>query len=295
MLGPAGLALVGATMAGMIGGAIGGAIAGGLDGGWKGALIGGAIGGALGGLGGWAVGGGSTIAHPFVLAGMFAGGVGNAAATGSWDSFAGGLVGAIGGAIAGQGIVNAYSQQFANYRAGNGFISNATLRAKMANGNFQSALDEAVANGDRRVNIDERFVDKTDLIYRLRGGGEGGPQSAASRGFKFLDPLQADYNVSVGRVVGITGGIKTDSSGVYGYAGGGLGLELGGSMTNNPGPVTTGWSGNVSGSLIVGVGVKGSLTYNANGFSASVTRGVGFDVGVSGDVEYTGQISSSEN
>ncbi len=145
LLGPAGFALVGSTMAGMIGGAIGGAIAGGLDGGWKGALIGGALGGALGGLGGWAVGGvAGTIAHPVVLAGLFAGGVGNAAATGRWDSFAGGVVGAIGGAVAGQGIVNAYSQQFANYRAGNGFVSNATLAARQAGqgGNLQGLADQ---------------------------------------------------------------------------------------------------------------------------------------------------------
>ncbi len=108
-------------MAGIIGGAVGGAISGGLSGGWKGALIGGALGGALGGVGGWAMAG----QHYGVMAGMFAGGLGVTAATGSWDSFAGGLVGGIAGALAGNGILNAYSQQFSNFRAGNGFVSNA--------------------------------------------------------------------------------------------------------------------------------------------------------------------------
>lgn len=62
-----------------------------------------------------------------MLTGMFAAGVGMAAATNSWDSFAGGFVGGVCGAAVGGGITNAYSQQFTNYRTGNGFRSNRSL------------------------------------------------------------------------------------------------------------------------------------------------------------------------
>jgi RHS repeat-associated protein len=119
--GPAGIGL-GLTMAGVIGGAVGGAVTGGLNGGWQGALTGAALGGALGGIGGWAIGGG----HSFVLGGMFLAGTAYAGVTDSWDSYAGGFVGGIAGAAVGKGIVNAYSEQFSNLRAGNGFVSDRT-------------------------------------------------------------------------------------------------------------------------------------------------------------------------
>ncbi|MFH1691505.1 MAG: RHS repeat-associated core domain-containing protein [Candidatus Omnitrophota bacterium] len=101
VLGPGGaLAWYGSTMAAMIGGAAGGAVAGGLDGGWQGALIGAAMGGATGGLASW---GGSTVAI-----GLFAAGVAAAGATGSWDSFAGGIVGGLAGMVVGNGINNSF-------------------------------------------------------------------------------------------------------------------------------------------------------------------------------------------
>gem|GEM_PF-5864606 len=83
-----------------LGGMIGGAITGGLEGGWKGALIGGALGGALGGIAGigidkWGTGFGI---------GMLVAGAGVAAATNSWDSFAGGLA----GGYVGSSLANGY-------------------------------------------------------------------------------------------------------------------------------------------------------------------------------------------
>ncbi len=118
LLGPAGFALVGTTMAGIIGGSLGGAITGGLEGGWKGMLIGAAAGGALGGLGGWAIGG----EHYGVLAGMFVVGAGAAGTTDSWDSFAGGFTGGITGGALSSGV--AKSEQFQNWKAGDGWVSN---------------------------------------------------------------------------------------------------------------------------------------------------------------------------
>ncbi len=134
-LGPFGLGWTWAA-AGFWGGAVGGAISGGLEGGWRGALMGGLMGGALGGLGGWAYGGG----HSLVLAGMFVGGVGYTAATDSWDSFAGGLAGAITGGAVGKGITGAYKQQFANFRAGDGFRSNADVAAQQSQAKITDAL-----------------------------------------------------------------------------------------------------------------------------------------------------------
>jgi RHS repeat-associated protein len=105
VLGPGGLALVGSTMAAMIGGAVGGALTGGLQGGWKGALIGAAMGGALGGLGSWGMG--IAQAHQMAgqyMAGMLIAGAAVAAATDSLDSFAGGLAGGLAGLAIGNSI-----------------------------------------------------------------------------------------------------------------------------------------------------------------------------------------------
>jgi len=122
ILGPAGFGMS-MAMAGMWGGVAGGALSGGLEGGWKGMLIGAAMGGALGGIGGWALAGG----HSAVLGGMFAAGVGMAAATDSWDSFAGGFAGGLCGAAVGGGVTSAYKEQFGNFRSGNGFKTNAEV------------------------------------------------------------------------------------------------------------------------------------------------------------------------
>ena len=124
-------------VAAMYGGMAGGALTGGLQGGWKGALMGAAIGGAMGGLGGWA--GGIAVAHGMggvFLAGTLAAGAGAAAATDSWDSFAGGLT----GAVLGTGFVK--TQQFQNFKAGNGFKSNQGVMDKMVkDGRLQEAAD----------------------------------------------------------------------------------------------------------------------------------------------------------
>lgn len=186
LLGPAGFALVGSTMAGIIGGAVGGAISGGLNGGWKGALIGGALGGALGGVGAWGV---STYGAGFGV-GMLAAGAGVAGATNSWDSFAGGLVGGVAGAFAGQGIISANSQQFGNFRAGNGFVSNATLAARRA------ALAAQQTNTATPTGIYGKFtmsVEQGGGSTGMGGSGggwghswttvEGGGQGPVSRGF----------------------------------------------------------------------------------------------------------------
>ena len=157
VLGPAGLALVGSTMAGIIGGAVGGAITGGLEGGGQGALIGAAMGGALGGLGGWAVAGG----HSFVLGGMFLAGAGTAAATDSWDSFAGGIAGTIAGATIGNGIVN--SQQFQNGKAGNGFVSNRDLKAAEWERYSQKQHALNINKADKiKVNVVSRYLKDPD-------------------------------------------------------------------------------------------------------------------------------------
>ncbi|MBI3291696.1 MAG: RHS repeat-associated core domain-containing protein, partial [Elusimicrobia bacterium] len=156
LLGPAGFALMGYTMAGIIGGAVGGAITGGLNGGWKGALIGGALGGALGGIGAWGV---STYGAGFGL-GMLAVGAGVAGATNSWDSFAGGLVGGLAGAFAGQGIISANSQQFANFRAGNGFVSNRTLNFRRFEEGMQTRHALNVNQADTPAQLQYRPLSK---------------------------------------------------------------------------------------------------------------------------------------
>ena len=114
--GPAGFGITSAWVLGAIGGSVAGAVSGGLDGGWKGALIGGALGGVLGGIGGWA-GGLHSFTGNMILGGMAVGGIGYAAATGSWDSFAGGLAGAVAGNMIGNGITSAFKEQFSNFRA----------------------------------------------------------------------------------------------------------------------------------------------------------------------------------
>jgi len=102
LLGPAGFAVSGATMAGAVGGAVGGAITGGLTGGWQGAGMGMLMGGALGGLGGWGV---SEFGKGFGY-GMLAVGAGVAGATDNWDSFAGGLAGGMAGYAIGNRIAS---------------------------------------------------------------------------------------------------------------------------------------------------------------------------------------------
>ena len=92
--------------------------------------MGGLAGGVLGGLGGWA--GGIASANGFgtqFLVGTIAAGGAYSAATGNLDSFAGGLIGGLAGWGIGNGIVTGYKQQFANYRAGYGFRSNADAQA----------------------------------------------------------------------------------------------------------------------------------------------------------------------
>ena len=135
--GPAGLGLVTSTWGlGAVAGAVGGAVTGGLEGGWKGAMFGALTGGALGGLGGW--GYGIAYSHQMAgqfIAGMLVAGAGVAAATDSWDSFAGGLVGTGAGMAIGKGITTAYKEQFANYRAGNGFVANRNIRTPIGQQN----------------------------------------------------------------------------------------------------------------------------------------------------------------
>ncbi|MBI3601724.1 MAG: VCBS repeat-containing protein [Candidatus Omnitrophica bacterium] len=94
--------------AGAFGGALGGAISGGMQGGWQGALMGGLLGGVTGGIGGWGYGAmkAGNAMGGWLLGGMAAGGIGYTAATGSWDSFAGGLTGAVAGGLIGKGIVS---------------------------------------------------------------------------------------------------------------------------------------------------------------------------------------------
>ncbi|MBI5149483.1 MAG: fibronectin type III domain-containing protein [Candidatus Omnitrophica bacterium] len=157
VLGPAGLALVGSTMAGIIGGAVGGAITGGLEGGWKGALMGAAFGGALGGVGGWAIGGN----HYWALGGMFAAGTAYAGATDSWDSYTGGFVGGIAGAAVGNGLVN--SQQFQNFKAGKGFVSNRTVALNEYNNQTKEWNALNVNKADTTVTV----------VSRPLGGAKG--------------------------------------------------------------------------------------------------------------------------
>lgn len=126
-------------LAGMAGGFFGGALTGGLEGGWKGALVGGAIGGALGAFGGWSV---KEFGWGFGV-GMLVAGAGYAGATDNWDTFAGGLAGGLTGWAAGSGITSAYKEQFANFRAGNGFRSNAAVQAEQRKlANLQAMIDE---------------------------------------------------------------------------------------------------------------------------------------------------------
>lgn len=166
--GPAGLGLVTSAWGlGAIGGAVGGAVTGGLEGGWKGAMFGALAGGALGGLGGW--GYGITYSHGMAgqfIAGSLIAGAGVAAATDSLDSFAGGLVGGLAGAGIGKGITNAYSEQFANYRAGNGFVSNRTAAFNQYEAKIEAMHALNVNKADSSVKIVSRPL-----------GGKNGPGS----------------------------------------------------------------------------------------------------------------------
>jgi RHS repeat-associated protein len=158
VLGPMGFGMS-LTMAGMIGGMAGGALSGGLAGGWKGAFIGAALGGVFGAVGGWAVAG----EHTFVLGAMFAGGVGYAAATDSWDSFAGGLAGGIAGGLVGGGIASTYSEQFANFRAGNGFLSNRDAAINQAFAEAEYSLNNNLAD-DPPVEVYWRKLERNDWV-----------------------------------------------------------------------------------------------------------------------------------
>lgn len=160
------------AMAGMWGGMVGGALTGGLDGGWQGALMGAAIGGIGGALGGWAAGG----EHYWAMGGMFAAGAGVAGATNSWDSFAGGFTGGLAGWAAGSGITSAYKEQFANYRAGNGFESNRNVH-------FDKFSQEMKIRHDLNVNQKDSTVEviRRPLGKDLAGdpGSTTGPRHSA--------------------------------------------------------------------------------------------------------------------
>ena len=170
-LGPAGLGMS-LAMAGFIGGMAGGAITGGLEGDWRGALIGGALGGVLGAVGGWGI---HTYGAGFGY-GMLAAGAGYSAATGNMDSFAGGLTGGIAGTLAGNGISCAYSEQFSNFRAGEGFVTNRDLQ-------FQNFAKIMEARHALNVNQQDSTV---KVIYRPLGkdlsgnpGSTTGPRHGA--------------------------------------------------------------------------------------------------------------------
>ena len=157
---------MGFTMAGALSGMAGGALTGGLEGGWKGMLIGAGIGGVMGGFGGWAAG---VKYGGWIIGGMLVGGAAYAGVTDSWDSFLGGLVGGISGYATGKGFAN--SQQFQNWKAGNGFRSDAAVRAENKQiDNMKAALGLTHEEITPSQNSIDYVVEKYDLdTYDMLG------------------------------------------------------------------------------------------------------------------------------
>jgi RHS repeat-associated protein len=179
VLGPAGLGWS-LTAAGFWGGMAGGALTGGLEGGWKGMLIGAAMGGALGGLGGWGI---EKFGWQFG-AGMLLAGAGVAGATDSWDRFAGGLTGGVTGGALGTGVVK--SEQFQNWKAGRGWVSNRFISSSGAN---QDTVDSTNTYGKFTISV-KRGGGSTGMGGSSKGGWghswlsyEKGNEGAISRGF----------------------------------------------------------------------------------------------------------------
>ena len=175
-------------IAGMAGGMTGGAVTGGLQGGWQGVLIGGAIGGALGAFGGWGV---ANYGNGFA-AGMLVAGAGVAGASSNWDSFAGGFVGGLCGAAVGGAIINAYSEQFANFRTGNGFVSNRT-----------AAINQALARAEASLNVN--LADDPPVLVYLRGIQEGPNGKPIG---KPIHPTFKDWEGNYHELANIDGKIK---------------------------------------------------------------------------------------
>ncbi|MBF0484349.1 MAG: RHS repeat-associated core domain-containing protein [Candidatus Omnitrophica bacterium] len=190
LLGPVGTGFF-ATFAGAgaFGGALGGAISGGLDGGWRGALIGGAMGGALGGLGGWAYGeslAGHAIGNQ-IMGGMLAAGVGIAAATNSWDSFAGGLTGAVVGSVASNGIIE--SKTWKNWQQNRRLQALSKISSSESEG--QKSLSVAKNTEDDILN-NKNVQDKInqawdDSFNQPPYGGPGGATYREQGGFIYQD------------------------------------------------------------------------------------------------------------
>jgi RHS repeat-associated protein len=134
--------------AGMAGGAVGGALSGG---GWQGVLQGAAFGAvtgaALGGIGAWGV---EEFGAGFGW-GMLGSAGGYSAATGNLDSFAGGIV----GGLAGIGFTK--TEQFTNWKAGNGFATDRDVKATQW-GKY--------AKEQRALNINKADKIKIDVVGR---------------------------------------------------------------------------------------------------------------------------------
>ena len=87
------------------------------------------------------------------------------ASTGDWGSFAGGLAGGLVGWGIGEGITGAYKQQFGNYRAGNGFKSDADV----ANAQTRNALNLDQNNPDKyHLDIYNRKISDLPILDDAR-------------------------------------------------------------------------------------------------------------------------------
>jgi RHS repeat-associated protein len=265
------VATVGA-ISGAIGGAIGGAASAGIGGGsiWQGALLGG----ALGGLGGWAYAGG----HTGVLAGMFAGGVGLAAATDSWDSFAGGLV----GSIAGIGINSAFSKANSSSSRVDKLADQLANDGNLAGDNIGANFAKAILELNQESNI----LAKIAMIDRVTAVVDKGVWWSTF-GKSFVDGVANSTYIDGGATFAAPGtlkpafkiGFRISSKGLDGYYGFGLGSGTGASLTVN---TSMGASNSIYAGITVkgGTGIYGYSLTGSEGFSgAGASGGVGWGIG----------------
>ena len=140
------------------------------------------------------------------------------------------------------------------------FAGTSFLLAKLAqSGNLQTALDGHAARGTRRVQIEERFIDKHELAYRLFGGGEGGTQQSPRS-----SPLTPDMALGV---VSLFAGARGMTRTALAF----------GTAAETLNPVGT---GQIVGEIIlgtigseVGMGLAGPVGYVVGGYAGGLAGG----------------------
>jgi hypothetical protein len=208
------------------------------------------------------------------------------------DFWQGAKLGATVGAISGgvQGI--ATSEQFGNFMNGNGFRSNASVRAEQIRiANLRDSLTTSkseLVSATRTTQAAESGV--ADMMgAELMMSNFQGDSGSALQNFALRHVgLKATFNAGLGGI-GVSGQVSFTSAGIYGRVGLGPGIGWGATLTTGTSfGSSSGWG--ITGSLAGGSGYAGGVlsgTISQGGSKLYIGGGLG-DFAVGGSASLTG-------